>query len=253
MNFNSSGYFRYKENKIQKEIERQKKPISRLNFLSQLFVATFVFIFIVAVVGFMKFSSKMDIEYTKGELHLSTSAINTIAGYNAPVEDETQRQIDKRLLLIQQEENAPSEARVIEKPKENHEVIAVSHVEKNKKIEKLEKQKKQNEQALLKANTKISNIIEEVKLQKKIPVQNIEVDDNITVMSKVLIGRYNSFEEAQTLQSDIKSKNPNLQPFVRKVGGVFSVQMGSYQDFAVAKNHAQTLKNKGFDVWIYQQ
>jgi len=253
MNFNSSGYFAYKKNKIQRDLEGNRRPISRVNFLSQLFLATFVVIFIIVAVSIMKYSSKMDIEYTKGELQLSTAAVNSIAGYNATVEDEAQRQIDKRLLLIQQEENAPSEARILEKPKENNEVIAQAHVEHNKKIEKIEKQKKQNELSINKATVKISNIIEEVKLQKKIPVENIESETNVVVMSKVLIGRYNTFEEAQKLQNEIKSKNPALQPFVRKVGGVFSVQMGSYQDFAVAKNHAQNLRSKGFDVWIYQQ
>ena len=256
MNFNSSGYFAYKKNKIQREMEEQKRPISRLNFLFQLFVATFVVIFIIIVVSIMKYSAKMDIEYTKGELQLSTGAVNSIAGYNAVVEEEQQRKIDKRLLLIQQEENAPSEARIVEKPNNNHEVISQTHVEDNKKLEKkekIEKQKKLNETNALKPASKISNIIEEVKLQKKVPVESVEADNNVTIMSKVLIGRYTTFEEAQKVQNQIKAKNSALQPFVRKVGSVFSVQMGSYQDFNVAKNHAQALKSKGFDVWIYQQ
>ena len=55
------------------------------------------------------------------------------------------------------------------------------------------------------------------------------------------------------IENQIKAKNSKLQPFVRKVGNVFSVQMGSYQDFNVAKSHAQSLGSQGFDVWIYQQ
>lgn len=253
MNFNSSGYFAYKKNKIQREIEEQKKPISRLNFLLQLFGATFVIIFIVIVVSIMKYSSKMDIEYTQGELQLSSSSVNTVSGYNIAQEEEQQRKIDKRLILIQQEENAPSEARIVEKPTEQHDVIAPSHIENNKKLEKIEKQKKLNEQSDIKANSKISSMIEEVKLQKKVPAESLETESNVTILSKVLIGHYNTFEEAQKLQNEIKAKNSSLSPFVRKVGGVFSVQMGSYQDFSVAKNHAQNLKSKGFDVWIYQQ
>ena len=95
--------------------------------------------------------------------------------------------------------------------------------------------------------------MEEVNLQKKIPVENSLTENNVTVMSKVLVGRYSTFEEAQKVQAQIKSKTPSLQPFVKKIGNVFSVQMGSYQDFAQAKNHAQSLRGKGFDVWIYQQ
>lgn len=250
MNFNSSGYFAYKKNKIQDEIEDKKKPISKLAFLLQLFVVTFVVIFIVIVIGIMKYSAKVDIEYTKGELPFTNGTINQIPNYNLKSEEEPQRKIDNRLILIQQEENAPSEARILNK--KNQEVIASSHLEENKRIEKQERQKKLTEQSENK-NSKIATLLDEVKLQRKIPVEQIDVDSNVTIMSKVLIGRYNTFEEAQKLQNQIKAKNSKLQPFVRKVGNVFSVQMGSYQDFSVAKNHAQSLRNQGFDVWIYQQ
>ena len=101
--------------------------------------------------------------------------------------------------------------------------------------------------------SKISAIFEEAKLQKKMPVETYEPSGNQTIMSKVLIGHYATFDEAQKMQNQIKAKNPTLQPFVRKVGGVFSVQMGSYQDFSVAKTQAQFLSSKGLDVWIYQQ
>ena len=62
MNFNTSDYFAYKKSKIQSEIEQPKKPISKLNFLFQLFIATFIIIFIIIVVFIMKYSAKMDIE-----------------------------------------------------------------------------------------------------------------------------------------------------------------------------------------------
>ena len=78
-------------------------------------------------------------------------------------------------------------------------------------------------------------------------------NNNITIMSKVLIGRYETFEEAQKVQIKIKEQNDSLSPFVKKIGDVYSIQMGSYQDFSVAKNQAQLLKSEGYDVWIYQQ
>ena len=252
MNFNSSGYFAYKKNKIQHEIETTKKPISRFSFLMQLFGATFVVIFIISVVAFMKFSSKMDIEYSKGELQFGNGTVNSIPNYNVVSDDEPQRKIDKRLIQIQQEENAPSEARILDKPRNNSEVISSSHIENNKKIEKQEKQKKANSQAEVK-NNKLASIINDVRLQNKLPVEKLEAEDNVTIMSKVLIGRYTTFEEAQKLANQIKAKNSKLQPFAKKVGNVFRVQMGSYQDFSIAKNHAQSLRSQGFDVWIYQQ
>ena len=120
MNFDSSEYFAYKKNKLSQEMREMKKPISRLSFLCQIFIATFVIMFIIIVITIMKYSSKMDIEYTKGELQLSNGAVNNIAGFdNVQVDDDRQRKIDKRLILIQQEENAPSEARIVNKPKMN--------------------------------------------------------------------------------------------------------------------------------------
>ena len=251
MDFDSSSYLAYKKNKIQKEIETNKKPISRFSFLLQLFVATFIVIFIIIVISIMKYSSKVDIEYSQGELQLADGVTNNIPNY-APIEEEPQRKIDKRLILIQQEENAPSEARIIEKSPMQPEVISQKHIEESKLIEK-HQEEVQNTQKNTENNSKISSLIEEVKLQNKIPVEELAQDTNVTIMSKVLIGRYMTFEEAQKLQTQIKAKNSSLQPFVRKVGNVFSVQMGSYQDFSIAKKHAQVLRNQGFDVWIYQQ
>lgn len=243
MNFNSSGYFAYKKNKIQNELKNeQKKPISRFSFLCQLFFATFIVIFIIIVVSIMKYSTKMDIECAKGDLSLSNDTLNHIPSYTGVVEEDQQRKIDKRLILIQQEENAPSEARIIDKAKHHPEVIAMEHIKNNKKIEKAEKQKLQKEKADFDISPSFLNNSDVM-----------EAQNNIIVMSKVLIGRFGTFDEAQKLQNQIKAKNQSLQPFVRKVGNVFSVQMGSYQDFNIAKSQAQVLRNNGYDVWIYQQ
>jgi len=249
MNFNTSDYFAYKKNKIQQDAEKPKKPLSKLNFLFQLFLATFVIIFIIIVISIMKYSAKMDIEYSKGDLSLQNpDSVNNVSGYTVSVDDE-QRKIDKRLLLIQQEENAPSEARIIAKDKSNTEVIDPIHIEKNKKIEKAQTK---NLEVPEKEPNKLVSAIDEMKSHTKKQDELIS-EKNVTIMSKVLIGRYASFDEAQKVQNAIKAQDSKLSPFVRKVGDVFSVQMGSYQDFNVAKTQAQKLKSAGFDVWIYQQ
>ena len=116
----------------------------------------------------------------------------------------------------------------------------------------MEKIKKANEESEKRAS-KLSAFIEDVNPTKAEPIGNVEVDDNVIIMSKLLVGRYTTFDDAKKVQNQIKANNPTSQPFVRKVGNIFSVQIGSYQDFAMAKNHAQTLRAKGFDVWIYQQ
>ena len=87
MNFNTSDYFAYKKNKIQAEAEKPKKPISKLNFLFQLFLVTFIIIFIVIVVFIMKYSAKMDIEYSKGDLSMrNPDTIENFSGYATVVD-----------------------------------------------------------------------------------------------------------------------------------------------------------------------
>jgi len=259
MKLNSPDYFAYKKNKMQAEMNRVKteKPISKFNFLLQLFLATFIVMFIIIVIAIMKYSSKMDIEYTKGELSYNNSEISpkNMSSYNNDNDDE-QGKIDKRLMLIQQEENAPSEAKIIAKEKKSPEVIDPSHIEANKKIEKIEKIKAKNAQNEAESNKK-NNILEEIK-QKSSHLEvnlknNQSFEDNVIISSKVLIGRFSTFDEAKAMQNEIKQKDSSLSPYVRKVGDIFSVQMGSYKDFHAAKVQAQVLKSKGFDVWIYQQ
>lgn len=237
MDFNSQDYFSYKKNKLQVQGGRQQKPISRFNFLVQLFIATFVIIFIVIVTAIMKYSAKVDIEYSKN----AVSPEENLQTYNLP--EEEQGKIDKRLMFIQQEENAPSEAKIITEDTNHTQVIDPVHIENSKKIDKIEKIKTQNEAETLK-----EKISETIKKEEKAPTPA-----NVIITSKVLVGRFLTFEEAQKAQAEIKEKDPSSIPFVRKTGDVFSVQMGSYQDFTTAKAQAQALKARGLDVWIYQQ
>ena len=65
MSVDPSDYFTYKKGKLKAREENERKPISKFNFLCQLFLTTFVIIFIVFVVIIMKYSSKVDIEYTR--------------------------------------------------------------------------------------------------------------------------------------------------------------------------------------------
>lgn len=250
----SSDYFEYKRKKIQLTAEKTPKPISKLNFLMQLFVATFIIMFIIIAVSIMKYSSKVDIEYTKGELSSSNLEVGTNLSYDSS--DDKQGKIDKRLILIQQEENAPSEAKIIEKDKNkiNTEVIDPKHLEINKKIEKEEKkQKAQNMVIPDKEENKLISAIGEIASRKKEENTPAPEQNNVIIMSKVLIGKYATFEEAKRVQTDIKTVETGHSPYVRKIGEVYSVQMGSYQDFGIAKKQAQLLKSKGYDVWIYQQ
>jgi len=258
VDFENSDYFTYKKSKMHSDIKKQNnsKAIVKFNFILQLFFATFIIMFIIIVVAIMKYSSKMDIEYSKGDLSFNNVDSNSsVSGYTSADYDDEQRKIDKRLKLIQQEENAPSEAKIIQTTKQKNDiVIAPEHIENSQKMDKIEKIKAKNAQSET-AGLKLSNVIDEVKnIKVKLPSpKHEEQEENVTITSKVLIGRFSSFEEASKMQAEIKAKDASLSPFVRKVGDIYSVQMGSYQDFYTAKHQAQQLKASGFEVWIYQQ
>ena len=273
MDYNSDDYFTYKRNKMRHNPPpKQGKPISKFNFLFQLFVATFVVIFILIVLFIMKFSTKVDIEYTRGDLADLDSNGNYSNTYSE--EDSKREKIDKRLVLIQQEENAPSEAKIISDNK-NNEVIDPQIIEENNKIDKkhsiefkkkqeLKQQKKEQTQepkqpqenetatsAPIPKATEKEQAKEEAQIAS--PPKTLTSDSNLTIMSKVLIGRYQTLEEARAMQTTLKGQFAQLSPYVKKVGSIYSVQMGSYQDFSIARKHAQSLQAQGYEVWIYQQ
>ena len=246
MKFDSSDYLSYKKNRPYWADEKEPYGATRLTFMFKLFVATFIIIFIAVVIGIMKYSSRMDIEYAQGDLTYRNSEVskNDISLYSTDFED-IQRKIDKRLHLIQQEENAPSEAKIINKGKNNPEVISQIHIEKVKKSKKNTDSKKSDSISAPLPQI-ATNSSEKTQFEK-------QIEENVTIMSKVLIGRYSTFDEATNMQKSIKAKNPDLTPFVKKVGDVFCVQMASYKDFSIAKQQAHAFRTQGYDVWIYQQ
>lgn len=250
MNYNSSDYFAYKRDKLKRDIKPPSRPISKFNFLLQLFIATFIIMFILIVFLIIKFSSKIDVDFSKDA---ATVPYNMGDAPKSYLEDDgIQLKIDKRLTLIQQEENAPNEARIIVSEKNNTEVMNPDLIEDIKKIEKEEKVDLKKQDSLIRLfDEKESQNSETSKSKKSNEKENRNF--NITIMSKVLSGRFSTFEEAQKHQMEVKNKDSALTPYVKKVGDVYTVQLGSYQDFDTAKKHAHQLKSKGIDVWIYQQ
>lgn len=236
-----------------------KKKIKALKYSSgfdimvRIFFATFIIIFILVVFGTLKFSAKIDIEGPNASNNAIEDAMEDFV-------DDEQRTIDKRLILLQQEEKAPNEAKIIVKEEgwDNNRVMDPELLK-----EDLEDYSRKNKEEIKQENNpKTQNDNEEelfenenkpIQTKPALKPQIKESYSNITIMSKVLIGKYLTFEEAKSKQVEIKENNPNSAPYVKKVGDIYSVQMGTYQDFATAKSMAASLKSRGYDVWIYQQ
>lgn len=253
MNRQNPNHFTYDKNRAQGAFLKPEKPISKLNFLFQLFMATFIVIFIIIVVLIMKFSTKVDIEYTKGE--------SLVSNQENELYDDEQRKIDKRLIFLQQEDRMPNSAKVPVDNKIKSEIEEIKNLSQKEKMDKVHKiQEKKVKQNSIAATTTtqekkhpLAQLKEDILKEEPQTREDDQFDLNVVIMSKVLTGRFSTFDEAKRVQALVKEKNPNRKPYVRKVGDVYSVQVGSYQDFAVAKKVAREVKAQGFDVWIYQQ
>ena len=89
------------------------------------------------------------------------------------------------------------------------EVIDPKHLETNKKIEKEEKKQKAAQNLVIpdKEENKLVSALGEIANRKKDKEEHFNQQaeqNNVTIMSKVLIGKFATFEDAQILQSEIK-------------------------------------------------
>ena len=234
MSMNSPDYLTYKKSKINPQIEKQKR-LSRLKIALWIFIITFSIIFAVVVQVVRKYSARIDIEYGRNADAQATSESILSEGFGA----DAKKLIDKRLKLIQLEENAPSEAKIISDEKENNEVIDLEQFAKIK-----ESGAAGEDEVKIKIETNDSAKVQE---QKQLQ------DSNVAVYSKVLIGKYATFEDARAAQDSVREYNQGTTPFIRKVGDIYALQVGSYQDLTTAKQIASKFRAQSFDVWIYQQ
>ncbi len=240
MNNNSPDYLTYKKSKINPKYNK-KGYMSKTRIAMWVFIITFSVIFAIVVQVIRKYSTRIDIEYGRNQTDNSIARQEDsllTQGFGS----EAKKMIDSRLKLIQLEENAPSEAKVISKEKENDEVINFEQFEKIKESSSTP----QDEVSIKTIDTKRAK---EVSSQEEITPQA----SNIGVYSKVLIGKYATFDEARAAQDSVREYNQGSTPFIRKVGDIYALQVGSYQELTTAKQVASKFRAQNFDVWIYQQ
>lgn len=229
MSMNSPDYLTYKKSKLSPQQEKMRR-MSRYRVALWVFVITFSIIFAVVVQVVRKYSARIDIEYGRN----SNSAISTNDSIlSEGFGNDAKRAIDKRLKLIQLEENAPSEAKIID-GKDKNEVMDIEQFEKIKES----------------GNTDESAV--NLAVQQSTQEEALKQEQNVAVYSKVLIGKYATFEDARSAQDSVREYNNGTTPFIRKVGDIYALQVGSYQDLTVARQVASKFRAQNFDVWIYQ-
>ena len=276
LNSSSSDYLTYKKSKMNptrvQRVEKRKEKVRRIFKLS---LVTFCIMFICVVIFIKKYAKRVDIEYGRHGMDVTqqNSSAGVNDGYFNDTYDPDKRTIDKRLILIQEEENAPSESRVLPQDRDKNEVMNLEHFEMLKSNveddidEDVPSQKEEvNTQAAQKPQQAQQNNSTGT-LMPKIPQSAAEVQDIDAVPQgnfapielapkaniKVLIGKYSTFDDAKTAQTAMKNSKARIAPFIRRVGNVYSLQIGSYSNMDVARSVAGSYGIEGFDVWIYQQ
>ena len=261
-------YLTYKRNKtLSKTTQMKTKDKKAIGIIC---AVTFVSIFILAMVFIASKSSKIDIEYGRmGKIEESIEQPETEDGEIEEDENLHKFTIDKRLFLIQQEEKGPSESRVVEK-KDQAEVISreeFNNLKTNSEevVKTAEKQlslkppvnKPQNETETLQPKQE-EQIINQPKpiIKPKLPVKPtvtpLGAIEAPNVVSKVLVGKFYSLEDARKAKDSMQALPEGVSPFVRKVSTYYAIQVGSYDSFDYAKAIASKLKIQGYDVWILQ-
>ena len=276
LNSSSSDYLTYKKSKMNptrvQRVEKRKEKVRRIFKLS---LVTFCIMFICVVIFIKKYAKRVDIEYGRHGMDVTqqNSSAGVNDGYFNDTYDPDKRTIDKRLILIQEEENAPSESRVLPQDRDKNEVMNLEHFEMLKSNveddidEDVPSQKEEvNTQAAQKPQQAQQNNSTGT-LMPKIPQSAAEVQDIDAVPQgnfapielapkaniKVLIGKYSTFDDAKTAQTAMKNSKARIAPFIRRVGNVYSLQIGSYSNMDVARSVAGSYGREGFDGWIYQQ
>lgn len=72
-------------------------------------------------------------------------------------------------------------------------------------------------------------------------------------MSKVLVGRYTTFEQAKVAQEILMDSGLSITPFVKNTGGSYTLQVGSYSSRTKAEELASELQKNNFPARIVQE
>lgn len=74
-----------------------------------------------------------------------------------------------------------------------------------------------------------------------------------STMSKVLVGRYATIEQAKVAQEILLDSGLNITPFVRSLNGAYTLQVGSYSSRAKAEELVGDLQRNNFPARIIQE
>lgn len=183
-------------------------------------IAIFVSTFFVLLLLFLGIAKQMSPE------------IDVSIGDNDNLSSETvgidKASVDERLKLLQMEDS--DKDNMFEDSLEEKVVIPDHSTSEGQEPEE-ELTVQPNEKANPKPEETASN-------QPKIPLQTLEQAGNLSV--KVVVGYYNSKEQADVAKEIIAESGLGVSPYVRAIGGGYTIQVGSF----TSREKAQSLANE---------
>ena len=72
-------------------------------------------------------------------------------------------------------------------------------------------------------------------------------------MTKVYVGRYSNLEQAKVAQGILMDSGLNITPFIKDMGGTYTLQVGSYSTRAKAEGLASDLLRNNFPARVVQE
>ncbi len=72
-------------------------------------------------------------------------------------------------------------------------------------------------------------------------------------VAKVIIGSYSTEQQAQAARNIVAESGLNVQPFIKNIGGIYTIQAGSFTSQEKAQGLANELKRNGFPARIISE
>ena len=161
------------------------------------------------------------------------------------------RFIDDRLKMIQMEDNgAGVSSRVVEDKK------AAGYQDES--FDSFSRELDEKVQLPSQNTSEPEVATQKVSVKTKTPPRPSKNDDLSTpfvspTMSKVFVGYYNTVDQAKVAQGILLDSGLNVTPFVRDLGGAYTLQVGSYSSRAKADSLTSELLKNNFPARVIQE
>lgn len=195
--------------------EYQKKINKNPNEGIAIFVSAF-FILLLLFLGIAKQISP-EVDVTIGDEQNSSSETMGI----------TKNEVDERLKLLQMEDNGQKEDNMFSEELDEKVVIPDR-----------KKDEEQEEPTVIVEKEATPKPEETASPAPKV-LETPSVTPQPATVSKVVVGYYSTKEQAEVAKGIILESGMNISPFVRSIGGAYTIQVGSYS----SREKAQTVVN----------